>query len=184
MNMDEVGNMGSTRWGFSSESLKDTMRSHRIDVQRSEGIINYLWKNKLNLDNLRDYAFGDDLFMSVYLHNGETILGKIELEKFEDGYSVISIHLSEEISGKELGIKTYLSLINVLNKPLYSGAQQTTFSKFGIWKKLINKFPDRVVGYHNGYEQELEIRDGELYAGDCEVYSHDEDCGDVRLKLK
>lgn len=184
MGMDEVGTMGSKRWDFKSESLKNMMKSHHMDKQRSEGKLNYLWKNKLKLDNLMDYAFGDDILINVYLHNGNMVLGQIILEKFEDGYSIVDIHISEELSGKEIGINIYLNLVKILNKPLYSGSSQTVFSKFGIWKKLMNRFPDRVVGYHNGNEQELEMRGGELYAGDCEVYSHDEDCGDVRLKLK
>jgi hypothetical protein len=183
MSVDEIGNMGRKRWEFKPISLKQMKSENETQKNLYKGKVNNIWKNKLNLDGLMDYAFGDSLLFNVYLHDNENILGQITLSKFEDGYSVIDIHFSESISGKELGLKIYLSLIKILNSPLYSGDSQTSFSRLGIWDKLINRYPDRVVGFHNGSDQYLETREGELYAGDCVVYAHDEDCGDVRLKL-
>jgi hypothetical protein len=183
MSVDEIGNMGRERWEFKPISLKQMKSENETQKNLYKGRVDNIWKNKLNLDGLMDYAFGDDLIFEIYLHDNENILGQITLSKFEDGYSIVDIHFSESISGKELGLKIYLSLIKILNSPLYSGNSQTSFSKFGIWNKLISRYSDKVVGFHNGSDQYLEYREGELYAGDCPVYGHDEDCGDVRLKL-
>jgi hypothetical protein len=183
MSVDEIGNMGRERWEFKPISLKQMKSENETQKNLYKGRVDNIWKNKLNLDGLMDYAFGDDLIFDIYLHDNENILGQITLSKFEDGYSIVDIHFSESISGKELGLKIYLSLIKILNSPLYSGNSQTSFSKFGIWNKLISRYSDKVVGFHNGSDQYLEYREGELYAGDCPVYGHDEDCGDVRLKL-
>jgi len=184
MSVDEIGTMGSTRWEATPTSLSDMLRHNLNQKISSKDRMNFLWKNKLNIDGLKDYAFGDEYVIDIFLHDEEMIYGQIILEKFMDGFAVVDIHVNKNFSGKEIGVKIYMSLIDILKSPLYSGASQTVFSKFGIWNKLMNRFPDRVVGFHNGSEQYLDMRDGELYAGDCPVYGHDEDCGDVRLKLK
>ena len=184
MDMDELGTIsGTEKWKYKPKSLSTIIKLHNTEKEKSEGKLNYLWQNKLNLGSLMDFAFGDEIKIDVYLHDIQTILGYIVLENFEDGFSVVDIHISEEFGGKEYGLNIYVKLTKLLNKPIYSGQSQTIFSRKGIWKKLMDRYPENVVGYHNGSDQYLEMRDGELYAGDCVVYGHDEDCGDVRLKL-
>ena len=117
MSVDEVGNMGKKRWKFKPISLKQMKSENETQKNLYKGKVNNMWNNKLNLDGLMDYAFGDSLLFNVYLHDNENILGQITLSKFEDGYSVIDIHFSESISGKELGLRIYLSLINVSIPP-------------------------------------------------------------------
>jgi hypothetical protein len=144
-----------------------------------------LWKDSLNLSPYYDYAIvrEDKRIIDIYLHDGKKKHLMLNLFEYEDGYMVVNIVGSKEISGQGIGVRIYDAVVNTFKKPLYSGSSQTIFSRLGIWKKLMDMYPDRIVGFHNGSNQYLEYRDGELYAGDCPVYGHDEDCGDVRLKL-
>lgn len=82
------------------------------------------------------------------------------LRPYEDGYKVGVVHAEPEARGQGLGINIYTALVDQINKPIYSDTTQTNDSRLGIWQKLIDRFPDRVVGYDQKTKEDLPLTKG------------------------
>lgn len=74
-----------------------------------------------------------------------------------DSIEIQGIFADESIRGQEIGIKTYEQLIKNFKLPLISDSGQNQYSRFGIWEKLIKKYPDNitVVDDYGGEERPL-----------------------------
>lgn len=81
----------------------------------------------------------------------------MEVGKFEDGYQVYNVRVEPSLRGKAIASKLYAMFVKAYRAPLYSGQQQTTASNNGIWKKLIQVYPNRVVGFDQKTKEDLPL---------------------------
>ena len=102
--------------------------------------INFPIKNKVFRDGeqgLKFFLFNTDGIPVYYFG----------ISKFHDGYKTGVVAGSQEVQGQGLGWKLYKAVSDYVKVPLYSDSTQTDASRLGIWKKLIQNYPDQVVGY-------------------------------------
>ena len=71
----------------------------------------------------------------------------VSIEGYNDGFRINDVRVEPQFRKNRIGIKLYLMLSDFFKKPIYSGRTQTQHSKNGIWYKLIDLYPDRVVGF-------------------------------------
>jgi hypothetical protein len=62
----------------------------------------------------------------------------------EWGINIDHILADKSIRGQEIGIKVYQQLGLSLDLPVCSGTQQNSYSRYGIWEKLMIKYPDKI----------------------------------------
>lgn len=127
--------------------------AHQI-LQKTSGKKSYkiLWENKLNLNDLNDVAYVDlrypvDLEIRLFDDNYH-LHAKVKLKKFKDGYMVQFTEVYPIASGSRLGMKIYVKLVEVLNKPLYSDYIQTEEARRAIWEKIYMMYPDKLFAYY------------------------------------
>lgn len=152
----------------------------------------YRYKNIIKSYADEIYSYGQPLNIHIDIpykndiyepENGQFLLFAYDKDKpvlmcefymDSDGIEIGSIFADETIRGQEIGIKIYKQLVKTFNLPLISGGSQTANSRYGIWEKLIKKYPGKitVVDYYGGKERPLED------VGIDTVYS------DVRYRLK
>ena len=115
--------------------IKQGKITHRFDL-------NLPYKNKtFEIPN-------EDHFILILYNNKDIPILGFEFKYSGNGsIEVLYIHGNKEIRGQEIGVKIYEELSKHIKAPIYSGEQQTPYSRFGIWKKLIDKYPDKVVPY-------------------------------------
>ena len=82
----------------------------------------------------------------------------LEISNYYDGFAVNNIRIEPSLRGNHYGMKLYLAITDFCQKPLYSGAQQTTASNNAIWKKLIEQYPNRVVGFDQRSRTDLKLK--------------------------
>jgi hypothetical protein len=80
------------------------------------------------------------------------------LHQFYDGFKVDNVRVEPSLRGHQYGMKLYLAVAKYYNKPLYSGSQQTSASNNGIWKKLIEHYPNQVVGFDQKTKKDLRLK--------------------------
>lgn len=119
------------------------------------------------------YQPKNEEFILLAYHNDKPVMLCIFfIEK--NSIEIEGIFANEVIRGQEIGIKTYEQIAKKFGLPISSGGSQTKYSRYGIWEKLIKKYPDNitVVDDYGGKERPLED------VGIDTVYS------DVRYRLK
>jgi len=126
-----------------------------------------IWENKLNIDGLRDIGYIEigypsDVYVRIF-DNGYKLHLKIKLARYNDGYQIRITEVYPHARGKRLAMRTYLKLVEILNRNLYSDDTQTQESKKGIWEKLHSLYPNRVKAFANNMFYPINIVDGEMY---------------------
>jgi hypothetical protein len=129
-----------------------------------------VWENKLDLDEYNDIAYiilnyPEKLHIDIYDDDYDIIM-KIKLRKLLDGYQISYTSVAERASGKRLAIRSYLKFVEISKRPLYSDYTQTPESRFGIWYKLYELFPDKVKVFADGKIYDIKIIDNEMYYDD------------------
>ena len=81
----------------------------------------------------------------------------IGLSKFLDGYKSGTVATEVAGRGKGLAQKAYLNVSDILGVPIYSDTTQTDASRLGIWDKLIQQYPERIVGYDQKTNKNLPL---------------------------
>ena len=71
---------------------------------------------------------------------------------------VDDVRIEPRLRGNQYGMKLYLAIVDFYHEPLYSGSHQTSASNNGIWKKLIQQYPDRVVGFDKITRQDYKLK--------------------------
>jgi len=146
-----------------------------------------VWENKLNLDDYNDIAYiilnyPEKLHIDIYNADYDIIM-KLKLRKLLDGYQISYTSVAEKASGKRLAIRCYLKFVETTKRPLYSDYTQTPESRFGIWYKLYELFPDKVHVFVNGKIYDIKMVDNEMYYDDNKkVYDEENDTNPI-LKL-
>jgi len=97
-------------------------------------------------NNVIIFKASEDLLRYIILQDGVPVL-YLGLSKFLDGYKSGAVATEIAGRGKGLAQKAYLSASDILGVPIYSDTTQTDASRRGIWDKLIQQYPDRIVGY-------------------------------------
>jgi hypothetical protein len=107
-------------------------------------------------DNVIIFKSNEDLLRYIILQNGNPVL-YIGLSKFLDGYKSGTVATEIVGRGKGLAQKAYLNASDILGVPIYSDTTQTDASRLGIWDKLIQQYPDRIVGYDQKTNKNLPL---------------------------
>lgn len=152
-----------------------------------------IWENKLNIDGLRDIGYVElaqpsDVYVRIF-DSGYKLYLKIKLTRYKDGYKIILTEVYPHARGKRLAMRTYLKLVEILKRNLYSDDTQTQESKKGIWEKLYSLYPDRVKAFANNMLYPVKIIDGEMhYRRNKPIYwdmskDYNQDYDDVQLVL-
>jgi hypothetical protein len=102
--------------------------------------INFPIKNQI----FREDNYGYKFFLFNKENKPVFYLG---VSKFHDGLKTGAVAGDKEVSGQGLGWKLYKAVSDYLHVPLYSDSTQTSDSKKAIWQKLIDNYPEQVVGY-------------------------------------
>lgn len=97
-----------------------------------------------------------DMIRYIILSHGKPIL-YLGLTKFLDGWKSGVVAAELEARGQGLATKIYLQASDLLNQPIYSDTTQTDASRLGIWNKLIQMVPGRVVGFDQKTNNDLPI---------------------------
>jgi len=127
-----------------------------------------IWKNKLNLDNYFDIAYIESdnpklIKIKIYDESKNIVMLVDMLESFLDGNQIKYTSVSTEASGKKLGAKCYARIVELTKKPLYSDEIQTEETKYGIWFKLYEQFPNKIFAYSNGKDNKIKKIGREFY---------------------
>lgn len=102
------------------------------------------------------FQVGADMIRYIILSQGKPIL-YLGLTKFLDGWKSGVVAAELEARGQELATKIYLQASDLLKQPIYSDTTQTDASRLGIWNKLIQIVPGRVVGFDQKTNNDLPI---------------------------
>jgi hypothetical protein len=97
-----------------------------------------------------------DYLSYIELQDGNPAL-YLGLSKFLDGYRSETVATEIAGRGKGLAQKAYLNASDILGVPIYSDMTQTDASRLGIWDKLIQQYPDRIVGYDQKTNKNLPL---------------------------
>jgi len=103
----------------------------------------------------RVYDMGDHVRAFVMDDQGPVLY--LALEKFLDGFKTNAVQIHPRGQGKNLAFKVYQAVSDTFQRPLYSDQTHTDASRLGIWKKLIDKFPNRLVGYDQATREDLPL---------------------------
>jgi hypothetical protein len=106
--------------------------------------------------NVIIFKANEDLLRYIILQDGNPVL-YIGLSKFLDGYKSGTVATEIAGRGKGLAQKAYLNASDILGVPIYSDTTQTDASRLGIWNKLIQQYPDRIVGYDQKTNKNLPL---------------------------
>ena len=106
--------------------------------------------------NVIIFKANEDLLRYIILQDGNPVL-YIGLSKFLDGYKSGTVATEIAGRGKGLAQKAYLNASDILGVPIYSDTTQTDASRLGIWDKLIQQYPDRIVGYDQKTNKNLPL---------------------------
>jgi hypothetical protein len=85
---------------------------------------------------------------NIFLFKDNKPIVYAHFNKFNDGLQSKYITKSKSANISNLGVMLYEAVVNNLKLPVYSDLQQTEASKKGIWSKLFQKYPERVVAYN------------------------------------
>jgi hypothetical protein len=107
-------------------------------------------------NNVIIFKFNEYLLRYIILQDGNPVL-YIGLSRFLDGYKSGTVATEIEGRGKGLAQKAYLNASDILGVPIYSDTTQTDASRLGIWDKLIQQYPDRIVGYDQKTNKDLPL---------------------------
>ena len=106
--------------------------------------------------NVIIFKANEDLLRYIILQDGNPVL-YIGLSKFLDGYKSGTVATEAAGRGKGLAQKAYLNVSDILGVPIYSDTTQTDASRLGIWDKLIQQYPERIVGYDQKTNKNLPL---------------------------
>ena len=106
--------------------------------------------------NVIIFKANEDLLRYIILQDGNPVL-YIGLSKFLDGYKSGTVATEVAGRGKGLAQKAYLNVSDILGVPIYSDTTQTDASRLGIWDKLIQQYPERIVGYDQKTNKNLPL---------------------------
>jgi hypothetical protein len=109
-----------------------------------------------NDNNVIIFKANEDLLRYIILQNGDPVL-YIGLSKFLDGYKSGTVATEIAGRGKGLAQQAYLNASDILGVPIYSDTTQTDASRLGIWDKLIQQYPNRIVGYDQKTNKDLPL---------------------------
>ena len=160
--------------------IKD-MAPFDVDQGVAEGSLNEIYKmppTKNSSQGLADWAYNDavkknaeiifqdsntvvfqvgaDMIRYIILSEGQPIL-YLGLTKFLDGWKSGVVAAETEARGQGLATKIYLQASDLLKQPIYSDTTQTDASRLGIWNKLIQMVPGRVVGFDQKTNNDLPL---------------------------
>jgi hypothetical protein len=145
----EVIKMPPVNMVFSNENLVDWAYN---DAQKKQA--RQLQSLKIDVPT-RVYDMGDHLRVFVIDDQGPVLY--LALEKFLDGFKTNAVQIHPRGQGKNLAFKVYQAVSDTFQRPLYSDQTHTDASRLGIWKKLIDKFPNRLVGYDQATREDLPL---------------------------
>lgn len=97
----------------------------------------------------------------------------LSLEKFLDGFKSGAVAAEPRARGKNLAFEIYQAVSDTFHRPIYSDVTQTDASRLAIWNKLLQAFPDRVVGHDQKTNQDLPIdqtEHGPVVRGNQPIY--------------
>jgi len=144
-----------------------------------------LFDNEMNIENYNDIAYKkyDNSKIFIYLYNNKKIVFYLSLLNNDFGYSIegVASHLS--VSGKGLAQKVYLRIVEMMQEPLFSDLKQTYSSRYGIWYKLYNKYPNRIGCVKNSTKHKVEMVNDEMICDGDNVYSTSSEENEIRLIL-
>jgi hypothetical protein len=154
---------------------KEIMALPHMDssAEQSAGYVQNLSKEfgKLNPDIHLNIGYPNDYYFRVgsqyfdhsflfYKNDKKTeIVLTIALKNIFDGFQIAHVYGTQEIRGQEIGVKIYEELSNTFKKPLFSGEAQTPNSRYGIWNKLLLKYPNRVVLFNTETNENIKINE-------------------------
>jgi len=110
--------------------------------------------------NVIIFKSNEDLLRYIILQDGNPVL-YIGFSKFLDGYKSGAVATEIQGRGKGLAQKAYINASDILGVPIYSDSTQTDASRLGIWDKLIQQYPDRIVGYDQKTNKNLPLSVGD-----------------------
>jgi hypothetical protein len=110
--------------------------------------------------NVTIFKSNEDLLRYIILQDGNPVL-YIGFSKFLDGYKSGAVATEIQGRGKGLAQKAYINASDILGVPIYSDSTQTDASRLGIWDKLIQQYPDRIVGYDQKTNKNLPLSVGD-----------------------
>jgi hypothetical protein len=139
--LDEIIDMPPITKRMDIQSMyNDTLTKLKYHEASQLTPINFPIKNQI----FREDNYGYKFFLFNKENKPVFYLG---VSKFHDGYKTGSVAGDKEVSGQGLGWKLYKAVSDYLHVPLYSDSTQTSDSKKAIWQKLIDNYPEHVVGY-------------------------------------
>ena len=98
---------------------------------------------------MRNRVFRDgNNVLKFFLFNKDKPVFYLSISKFHDGFKTSAVAGSPEVQGQGLGWRLYKAVSDYAGVPLYSDSTQTSDSKNGIWQKLIQNYPKKVIGYN------------------------------------
>jgi hypothetical protein len=147
--LNEVVKMPPVNMVFSNENLVDWAYNDAQEKQARQ-----LSALKTDVPT-RVYDMGDHVRVFVIDDQGPVLY--LALEKFLDGFKTNAVQIRPRGQGKNLAFKTYQAVSDTFKRPLYSDYTHTDASRLGIWKKLINQFPERMVGYDQRTKEDLPL---------------------------
>jgi hypothetical protein len=145
----EVIKMPPVNMVFSNENLVDWAYN---DAEKKQA--RQLQSLKTDVPT-RVYDMGDHLRAFVMDDQGPVLY--LALEKYLDGFKTNAVQIHPRGQGKNLAFKVYQAVSDTFQRPLYSDQTHTDASRLGIWKKLIDKFPNRLVGYDQATREDLPL---------------------------
>lgn len=129
-----------------------------------------LWQNKLNIDDYNDIGFVElndmnRIKIRLYDDNFDMVLA-MTIKRYKNGYQIASTITSDLGAGKKIAFRTYVKLSQYIKKPIYSDTTQSNGSRYGIWYKLYNVFPNKVFTVYDDELYPIKMIDGEMFFGD------------------
>jgi len=164
--VNEVVKMPPVNMVFSNENLVDWAYNDAQEKQAQQ-----LSALKTDVPT-KVYDMGDHVRVFVLDDQGPVLY--LALEKFLDGFKTNAVQIRPRGQGKNLGFKIYQAVSDTFQRPLYSDYTHTDASRLGIWKKLIDRFPDRIVGYDQRTKEDLPLSStpqGPAVRGNQPVYA-------------
>jgi hypothetical protein len=164
--VNEVVKMPPVNMVFSNENLVDWAYNDAQEKQAQQ-----LSALKTDVPT-KVYDMGDHVRVFVLDDQGPVLY--LALEKFLDGFKTNAVQIHPRGQGKNLGFKIYQAVSDTFQRPLYSDYTHTDASRLGIWKKLIDRFPNRIVGYDQRAKEDLPLSStpqGPAVRGNQPVYA-------------
>ena len=152
-NVNEIIDMPPVTKRMNIQSMYNDMQT-KLRYHESSQLtpINFPMKNQI----FRDEKYGLKFFL---FNNEDKPVFYLGISKFHDGFKTGVVAGETEVQGQGLGWKLYKAVSDYLGVPLYSDSTQTSDSKKGIWQKLIDNYPNQVVGYDQISRKNVPIND-------------------------